>query len=103
MANFDQRGQKVNTQYNADKIEINQPIENQKGSKYAIQTCALCKGKGRRGFSTEPCESCKGKGSVFVLQPPQQCPYCKGKGLLGLSTTICPTCNGSGWAHTIND
>jgi len=104
MANFDQRGQKVNTQYNADKIEVNHSAENQKGAKYAPQTCALCKGKGQEGWlATNPCRACGGKGSVLVLQPPHQCQYCKGKGSLGLSTNPCPTCNGTGWVHTIND
>ena len=106
MANFYQQEQKVNNQYNADNIEVNHSAENKKGAKYAPQTCALCKGKGKEGWlESNRCRACGGKGSVLVLQPPQQCPYCKGngKGSFWESTDPCPTCNGIGWVHIIND
>lgn len=104
MATFDQRGQKVNTQYNADKIEVNHSVENKKGSKYSRQTCALCKGNGKEGwFASEPCKACGGKGTLLVLEPAQKCPYCNGKGSLWDMQGSCPTCNGTGWVHILDE
>ena len=61
---------------------------------YAPETCAWCKGSGRRWGK---CPICGGQGSILVAQPPRICAQCKGT---GQKWGRCSSCGGTGWAHT---
>jgi hypothetical protein len=77
-----------------------------KGSEYAPELCALCRGIG--GRANAPCIACKGRRTVLVHQPALSCPRCNGTGKpnehdrIQFSSNFCLVCRGRGWSPLID-